>query len=277
MPIDEKLLLYCLANTFSTTLNVDICDDTVAYIKSKTKSFGKLSVTEKMYYTKYSIQLAQSLMEYLDKITLFELNTDTEHDILHDFRLTWSGDNISHISMSHTSINTKDLIPEKLMKICKYKKNTNVSKEYTAKYKTLNEKGYKKIQDSSKYSELTGKKKSSAILEPFCDLVLNTLSKKRKCSQNLFNHLFNESDRIVLKLYKNRFIIYDFGIELDDVESYKMKLLEGNIITISFNNKTKFSLCLQTNASEIKEHLSIKFHTSFKNMDELFSVAHCSI
>ena len=277
MPIDQKLLLYSLANTFHTTLGINISDETKTYNKKKSKEFGKMSVNEKMYYTKYSIQLAQSLMEYLKDISLFELNTDEDNEIVHDFRLTWKKNNIAHISMSHTSINVRDVIPEKLMKICKYKKNTNMSKAYISSYKTLNDKGYQKIKKYDKYSELNDKTRNNAVIYPVRDLVLSTLSKKRKCASSFFNHLFDESDRIVFRLYKNRFTMYDFGKNLDEVESYRMKLNQDNDIVIKFNNKTTFVLTLQWNASKISEHLSIKFHTIFKNMDDLFAVANITV
>ena len=277
MPVDEKLLLYNVANTFNTILAIDICDNTKAYLKSKAKSFAKLDTEQKMYYAKYAIQFAKSLMDYLENITYFELNVDADHAIVHDFRLTWKKKNIAHISMSHDSIITKDIIPEKLMKICKYKGNTNISKLYTQEYKKLNDKGYKRAQNKNKYSELSVKTKNSAILEPVCDLVMSTLSKKRKCAPNLYDYLFSESDRIVFKLYKNRFTLYDFGKDLEDVESFRMKLYGGNEILITFNNGTKFELVLKTNATEIKEHLSIKFHTNFKNIDELFAIGNYTI
>lgn len=274
---EKELLLYSLANTFNTTLNVGICDNTKAYLKSKSKSFSKLETSEKIYYTEYSIRLAQTLSDYLDEISFFELNTDSEHDIIHDFRLTWKNDNISYISMDHNTINIKDLIPEKLMKICKYKRNTNVCKAYIEEYYKINDHAYKKIKHKNKYSELDNELKNSVILEPICDLIMKTLSKKRKCASNLYNYLFFESDRIVFKLYKNRFTMYDFGKEMDNVESYRMKLNQGNQIMITFNNNTKFSLVLHTNASDIKQHISIKFHTTFKNMDELFAISHTSV
>ena len=275
MPMNHEILLYSLAKTFNTILNIDICGNTRNYIKSKSEVFIKLEISEKMYYTKYSLRIAKSIVDSLEKINLFELNLDSDHEIFHDFRIVWKKDNIAHISMDHNTINTKNLIPEKLMKICKYKKNTNICKEYTIKYKELNDHGYKKIKSNDKYSEIGNNLKNSAILEPMCDLMIETLSKKRKCAKNLYNFLFSESDRIVLKLYKNRFIMYDFGKKLENVESYRMKLKSGNEIIISFNNGTKFCLTLQTNASEIKEHLSLKFHTKFKNIDDLFSISNC--
>lgn len=277
MPVDENLLLFSLANTFNTTFKINICADTKAFIKATGKKFDKLPNSEKVYYVKYSIKLAESLSDYLDDIKLFEINTDPDHDIVHDFRLTWAKKNVAHISMSHKTINVKDVIPEKLMKICKYKRNTKICKAYTEKYKKINSNGYKKIKSKNKYSELSDKSKNSNLLGPICDLVLNTLSKKRKCASNFYDFLFAESDRLVLKLYKSRFTIYDFGKELVDVESFGMKLNPGNELLITFNNGVKFSLVLQTNASEIKEHLSLKFHTKIKNLDDLFGVANASI
>lgn len=277
MPINEKLLLYSLANTFHTTLGIDVCNDTKKFINVMEKKFAKLSVNEKIYYTKYSIQLAKSLMDYLKDITAFELNTDSKNEIVHDFRLVWKKKNIAHICMSHNSINVRDIIPNKLMKICKYKRNTKMYKTYTNKYNDLNDKGYQKIKKYNKYSELTEKNKNNTIIYPIRDLILSTLSKKRKCATNLFNYLFGEQDRIVFRLYRNRFTMYDFGKRIDNAESFRMKLNQDNDIIITFNNTTKFILTLQTNASKINKNLSIKFHTIFKNMDELFAVANEAI
>jgi len=277
MPVNDKLLLYSLANTFSTILGIKISDDTKAYLKKKTKEFSKMDSADKMYYANYSIKLANSLTEYLEEISLFEINVDTDNDIVHDFRLQWKKNNLAHISMSHSSINIKNIIPEKLMKICKYKGNTNVCKNYNGEYKKLNDKAYKKIQSKTKYSDLSSKTKSAAVLEPVCNLFIDTLSGKRKCAENLYNHLFHETDRIVLKLYKNRFTMYDFGTELDEVKSYKLKLTDGNEISVTFNNGAKFNLILHSNSSDIKEHLSLKFHTHFINIDEVFAVKSSSI
>lgn len=277
MPLDEKHLLYSLANTFNTTLGIEICDDTKAYIKSNGKAFSKLNATDKMYYTKYAIQVAQDLTNYLKDISLFELNVDSDNEIVHDFRLTWKKGNIAHVSMSHGSINIRDVIPEKLMKICKYKKNTKIYKAFTAEYQKITSKAYEKIKSKNKYSELSDKNKNKLLLEPVCELVHTTLSKKRKCAVNLYNHLFTESNRIVLKLYKNRFTIYDFGKDLDDVESFRMKMADNNQILWSFNNGVKFTLQLQTNSSQIKEHISLKFHTNLKNMDDLFAVCNSTV
>lgn len=276
MPIDTNILLYSLANTFANILGVPISKKTTKYLNNGLQNFTELSLEDRIYYTKYSIKLAQNLSEYIKGIKLFEINTDSEPDVIHDFRLKWKKDNITHISMSHSGINIRDIIPEKLMKICKYKKNTKTCKYFMENYKKITTKAYKKLQTSTKYSELSDKSKNSNLIEPVCNLVIGTLSKKRKCASHLYNHLFPETDRIVLKLYKNRFTIYDFGKELNDVESFRMKI-NGNRITITFNNTVKFALVLHTNASEIKEHISLKFHTRMENIDELFAVSSSSV
>lgn len=277
MSIDQEILLYSITNTFESVLNTEISNDSKKYVKKMGKKMKELDITQRMYYTKYSLCVAQSLMEYLKNVSLFEINTDAENDIQHDFRLHWGKNNIAHISLYHTTIPINGIIPDKLMKVCKYKKNTKISKQYTARYQSISEKGYNKIKSKSKYSELNDKTKNSAIIDPVCNLFIETLSKKRKCANNLYSHLFNEADRIVFKIYKNRFIMYDFGIELPNVESFRMKSKSNDTIIITFNNKTKFSLVLKTNASQIKEHISLKFHTSFVNMDEIFAVSSITV
>ena len=257
MSVDTKLMIHCLAKTLNS-LGIEICDDTEKYIKSCKKSFAVLPIDDKKYYTRYALHITNKLTEYLTDISLFELNVDPKHEIDHDFRLRWKKHNIAHISLSHIGINIKDIIPEKLMRICKYKRNTKICKQYTISYKKINDVGYRKIKSVEKYSQISKKKKDIILLEPICELVLKTLSKKRKCAANLYNHLFAESDRIVIKLYKNRFIIYDFGKKMNDVESFRMKLVSDNTIIIIFNNQAKFLLNLQTNGSEIKNHLSLK-------------------
>ena len=272
MPLSEEFVLYSLADFFNRTLEVKMSKDTLAFIKNKSKDFSKLSTADKIYYFKYSVQLAESLMRYLDGICYFEINTDETNDIAHDFRLTWKKNKVVHISIYHNTINVHDVIPEKLMKICKYKRNTKVCKSYNENYRRINDMAYKKIKSKTKYTELSDKAKNKAFVSPVCDLVVTTLSKKRKCAAHLYNHLFSESNRIVIKLHKNRFVMYDFGQELGSVDSYRMKLSHDNHITITFNNKAKFVLNLQPNGPLIKEHLSIKFHTNFKNMDDIFAV-----
>lgn len=270
--LNRSLLLYSLAKTFKSTFNVPLCPDTKNYINKHSVLFSDLQSDEKIYHSMYAMKLAKILTDYLIDITLFETNIDEESEINHDFRLGWGKANIMHISMWHKSININDIIPQKLMKICGFTKNTNICKKYLEEYSDLNEKIYTKINGYERYSELSAKTKHKTILGPFTELVVNTLGKKRKCAEKMYNHLFEECDRIVLKLYKNRFVLYDFCLQPDSATSYSMKLESSNIIKITFNNGSIFELTLNTNAFEIKENISLKFRTRFCNIDEIFAI-----
>lgn len=274
MPVDVDLISYNIASSLKTSFGVKISESTEKYMKNISKKISKQSSDNKLYYANYGMKLAKNLTDYLDGISFFEINDDPEHEVTHDFKLTWKKDNVSYISLSFSSVQVKDIIPEKLMKICKYRKNTKISMYYTSGYKKYSEYGYQKIKNTERYSELDAAIKQQYIIDPMCELVVSTLSKKRKCANILYNYLFTESDRIVFKLHKNRFMMYDFSKELEEVTSYRIKINASKNIVITFNNGTIFELSLRTNASEIKEHLSIKFRTCFSNMDDLYVISY---
>jgi hypothetical protein len=271
-PLDRKLLLYSLADAMDRTLGIVLCDNTKEYLGRYKKKFIQLEQSKKIYYSSYGLNLAKSLTEYFKQVSNFELNVDSDHEIDHDFRLTYFKKHTAYVSMSHYGINTRNIIPEKLMKICRYKKNTNICKEYSAQYKKICIKAFKKLQNKKKYSAVNEKTKRATLMTPICQLVVDTIGKKRKCAQCLYQYMFAEEDRVVLKLYKNRFKMYDFGIDLPAVEGFKMKLVAENRIQITFNNGSQFQMTLHTNSSDIKKHISLKFHNTFKNMDDLYGV-----
>jgi len=283
MHIDEQLILYALAKSFKNTFSVKLSKTTIQYINDNTKKYNKQSSKNKIYYTKYGMSLAQSLTEYMDDIILFDItaqpdtDTDSDSEIIYEFALKQQNDDVTQISFTHTNIAARNVIPNKLMKICKYKRNTNVSKQYTTKYDKLNKHIYNKYHNLLKYSSIKDSQKSNNIYEPICDLVYNTLSKKRKCASHLYNYLFAESEQIVLKLYKNRFVIYDFTISQDNIQSYRMKRISLNELSIKFNNNLKFNFILKTNAYDIKENISLKFHVRVANVDEVYAVKNGSV
>ncbi|AGF85088.1 hypothetical protein QJ854_gp694 [Moumouvirus goulette] len=281
MSVKNDILLYHIASTFNSVVKIDICSESKKIIKNG-KNEEDLSIKDKVYYHSYSLKIVEKLVEYITdnlsyKLKSFEINTQNDHEIVHDFRIVCSKNHIIHICMNHKNLSVKDIIPEKLMKICKYQKNTKVHKAYAQEYQEISKKCYKKIKNYEKYSEISEKIKNKEIIKPFSDLVFETLSKKRKCAQNLYNHLFNDGNRIILKLYKNRFRIYDLDKDLEEIKSFGMKISEDNDITINFNNGTTFNLKLRTNSSEIKERLSLKFRTTFVNLDELFSICDTNV
>uniref|UniRef100_A0A6C0LUP2 Uncharacterized protein n=1 Tax=viral metagenome TaxID=1070528 RepID=A0A6C0LUP2_9ZZZZ len=269
--IDTTYLLYFIINTFKT-LGISLCEDTQRYIKNVSKKFDEMEIDKKLYYSKYALQIVKNLNEYIEEIKILELNIrSTDSTIIHDIRLI-SKIGTCCISLQHDTINIKDIIPNKLMKICKYKKNTDIAKKYTEMYEKINNIAFQKIKIEDKYSNLSDEVKESKIYRPLCNLIMDTLSKKRKCANNLYNHLFSEKDRIVLKLYKNRFVLYDFDKEHDEIKSFKINFTDPNKLNISFNNGAYFELKIKTNAIEIKEHISVKFKTHFKNIDDMFAI-----
>ncbi len=277
--MDNHILLYSLANTLHSSLGIKICKRTKKYLEAKTKEFNKLGQTDKSYYATYSLKLAQCLTEYIPKVESFELNTDTESEISHDFRLISKKIGLKCISLSYTDLNIRDIIPEKIMKVCNYRKNTNMYKDFSSAYKQINSAAYAKISSKEKYSELSDRTKQKYLYEPVTKLVSSALFKKRKCAQHLYTHIFDETDRIILKLHKRKFVIYDFGIELKEsnITSFKISTNGPDGITLIFNNGTKFDLLLRTNGGLITEHMSLKFHIKLSNMDELFAIKSGSV
>ena len=271
MSMDHDTLMYSLACTFQNTFNVTLGENATTFVETYGKKFHKLTTVEKVYYTKYTLKLAESFAEQMGMIREFEINTDPEAEIVHDFSITPKKGSVRYIVMSHKHINVKDIIPEKLPKLCKYSKNTTVAKEFGAGYQHINTTAMKKIQSKSLYNEVTDKLKRKSIYEPICNLVIDSFSMKRKCATSFYHALFDESDRIILKLYKNKFVMYDFGKAMEEASSYKMKLTDHDEVTVTFNNKAEFAMKLKINNAEIKEKLSLKFHVDFKNMDELFA------
>jgi len=277
MSLDEQMLLYSLSCTFENTIGASLGENAQSFQKSHTKNFSKLPPAERMHYTKYSLQLAESFSEHVGIIKEFEINLDPGIDIPHDFSITPKKGEKKYVSLSHKDIHLRDVIPEKFARVCKYKKNTNIYRNFSTNYQKINENAYKKISSKERYNCVSDKLKQSAIFYPICELIIDSFAKKRKCAPYLYRYLFEESERMVLKLYKNRFVVYDFGTILDDVQSFKMKMTGENEITITFNNGAEFILSLKTNSNEIKEKLSLKFSVQFKTMDKLFAVSNKSV
>lgn len=304
--MNNTILLYSLANTFKSSFGINVCSNTTAFLDSDVKSeFKKLTEADQSHYVTYSLKLANSLREYIPRIIKFYYNpvavadsvadadSDADADavadadadkpesqIQHDFRLESKKYGTRLISMTFANLESNDIIPCKLMKICNYRKNTNMYKEYMPLYKDICTNAYNMISDSERYSELSTKTKQKYLYNPIIDLTISTLSKKRKCAEHLYKHLFNEPDRIMLKIHKRKFIIYDFGIELaeSDIKSYRIgKLDVDDSIFILFNNGVQFNLLLRTNNGNITEYISLKYHTKMHNMDQLYAIKRESV
>lgn len=270
--IDPTIILYSIASTFKNILKIEVCEKTDEYIDNLTDEYEKLDVEERVYYSKYCNEIGKLLNDYLPNIHYFEINTDINSQIVHDFKLTWDKNETIPICLNYNTVGINNIIPRKLMKACRYQRNTNISKKYIPEYARLNNKCFKKLKKYEKFSKIPAEKKMDNLLEPFTDLVVSTISRKKKCANNLFNHMFSEVDRIVIKLHKTKFFVYDFSKDIDRAERYRIKKLGKNMFSIQFNNGAVFHLTLKSNSDLIKKILSIKFTVAFYNIDELFLV-----
>lgn len=271
MSVDKNMFSHCLAAIFGT-MGTTLCTRTMLLQKKMVKKFNNLEIDDKLYYNKYASQVASGLFNYLGNINLYETNTIDEE--LHDIRLsTDNGESFYYVSLSHININIRDIIPDKLVKIYNFKKKSDKHNKFTENYEKLNKKMYKQVRSFDKFSEVPTETKNDEIFEPMCDLVLSIIDDNQDRAKYLYEHLFSEEDRIVLKLLKSRFVIYDFGVKtVKHITSCDTVKDDQNRINLTFNNQTNFVLTIGTNASEVKEHISLKFKTKFKNMDDIYCV-----
>jgi len=277
MAVNNDMLLYSLSKTFES-LEIKICADTHKFQKKTGKLFRDLAADEKLYYNKYAMELTSSLIKHVGNVNLFEVNSDqNDNDCSHNFRLSIDdGKTYHYISMTRTKNN--DLIPDKLIKICGYKKTTDISKAFFEEYENICKKGYQKVMKYEKYYEVPSDVKSKYIFTPIRDATYDVLhTNSETCAKKIYSHLFSQEKKIVLKILKTRFVIYDFGKRLKNIKNFDIEKNDQGKLDITFNNGAKFSLALSTNSADIKEHLSLKYHSKFQNMDDLYAVAKSSI
>ncbi|AKI80341.1 hypothetical protein QJ850_gp358 [Acanthamoeba polyphaga mimivirus] len=297
MSTDKNILLYAIANNFKETLGLKVCKSTKGYISEYAESYSELSNNDKMYYTKYAIAIINCLSKYLEdqfeqKMCMFKMN-DEDSEVVHDFRIVCDNEEVIHLSMDYKKIGVNPIIPDRLMKLCGYNKNTNMYKEYTKNYNNICKNIYKKIGSYDKYSELSDKQREKIIYRPMNELLINTIGGKKKCTEKLYEHVFPEgvnANRIVIKWHKNRFIVYDFRTQVDEIKSFKLSPFkskskqsedDARILYLTFKNGSKlepqFILTLNTNSTDINEHISLKYTIKLDNIDELFKIGGSSI
>lgn len=272
MAIDSNLLLYSLAQTFSTILLIKVDPQTNEFIASKERKFSKLSPEDKLYYTRYATKLSSFLTTYIDNIYQFEVNSLTEDLIPHNFRIKWNEKKCytAYISLS-SDILLNNVFPKDLPKILKNKTTT-----YSNDYDKLNTSTYKKIKSSTKYSELSAQTKEE-ILNSFSilanDIIVSTPS---TTTRTFYKKIFFEAPRLVIKLFKNRFVAYDFELQVDPPTKFTATVSDNNV-KLLFDNGSIFNLRLKINSPEIKKYIPLKFITKFENIDEMYQVGSGSI
>lgn len=277
--LDNKFILYSLAMTFRNNLGVSLSSSAVKFIEGEiSEKFDNLDTDSKIYYFRYSLKMAESLLNYIPKITEFSMANFDDTVSPHNFIIESKKMGTKYIRLVNTDSFSEDIIPNKLMKICKYNKKTNVGKEYYSEYESTCEDIYDRISDEKKYSDLSDDEKEKYIFKPITNLVISTLSGKRKCAPHLYNHLLPFNDIIAIKAYKKKFIIYDFTMtsnlkgKTHEVTSLKLKKISSSQIEVEFSNGVLFDLNLKTNGKKISEHISLKYHAKIGNIDDTFLV-----
>lgn len=277
--IDYRLLVINLIKMFKTISNIQVGKNAKKLLVSETDDdYSDESI--KIYYMTYSLKLVDTLRSHVSNITAIDIpnNYGTFTDA-YTLILTSDDDNIT-VEIGKNMPVLKDIIPDKLMKICKYQGNSNVSKKYKPEYKQLNDKIYSRLSKKyDKYSDISQEKKDIILYEPFVDLFISSLVKKRKCAQHLYNHIITFEPKLLIITRHNNYELYDFTkiSELGDNPSFRLKKIDKNSINITFNNNFKFRLVLHSNATNINQHLSLKYHITFVNVFSAHGLAKIEI
>lgn len=291
MTINNEFMIMTIAHIMHNVLGARLCELTQKKLRRHQKDAMKIDNDEKFYYYTYGLRICTKLANYMDNINMMQLvgceNREDHFDdaseqaeqsegadfseIPHDFLLYWGDAQCTPVSLDYNGIEINNLIPEKLMHV--YSRDTKSDKHvrYKKAYLKLNDQGYKKIKKQEKFTNVDAKIKNKYVLAPICQLVADTMQ-EQGCAQTLCRFLFREHDRIVLRLYKNRFIIYDFGLQVKPVKSFKLAV-DGANLEIEFNNGFKFVLHLKPNSTQIKQSLALKFRTDFKSLQDIYVIA----
>ena len=269
--IDLKLLAFNVLSEISDNFEIK---KTASMKKFLDNDVEYPDILSKMFYKAYALKIIMALVE--NKVNIKRVNIDhTFDEEPESYFINLSNDNKDpgvDIEFSNTTPVIRDIIPDRLMKICKYQGNSNICKKYKPEYSELNDRIYRELSNYDKYSEISEDDKNKILYEPFVDLFVDTLSKKRKCAVNLYNHLVTFSSKIVVVPSSTVFDIYDFTNtnNLGDNPSYKLKKISENQISIRFNNGSRVVLTLKSNATNIGKHLSLKYHAALDNMSNIY-------
>jgi len=234
--------------------------------------YFEMTNEEKSEYSSHAMKIVNSLFDYIPQISLVEM-TDGEPEVDFSYDLIFHSRKCGkkYIRLTQKNDFIEGLIPQRLMKVCGYRKSTKVYKSYTPAYESLNEDIYERISKKDRFAELTDKQRERDVYDPINTLVQNTLMNKRKCAGKLYAHLVTEDEAIIVRVFKNKYKIYDFGTELEaDVSSMSVKKVSADELAIKFTNGVKVDLTLRNNSIDISANISLKYNIKIRNLDELF-------
>jgi len=265
MNIQESLMISCISKSFGS-FGCKVTNDMINYNKKSDKEFVELEVKKKVEYSNYAIKIVNGLISHIGDINYVDVDTSLDdRDIL--LLSTNNGKTCTSVTLARNKVN--DIIPKKIMKICKYKKDNKKLIQYNKKYCNLNESIYKTISKYDKYSEIPEKTKQTKLYDPICSLMVDTLEENIDCASKIYTHIFSPPKMITIKIFKNKYMIYDFSVK-NNIDSFEVSKIDENNIEIEFNNGAKFNLKLGNNSQEITENLSLKFHAKFQNIDDIY-------
>lgn len=285
--IDRALMKYCTIKQYMDMYSIKIDDDTETFMTNTKSKFAKKTLDEKNFYMTYSLSIVDTLNKNFKKPNKIIVNSDTEDKaaMKYDLLLTHKKDKTIPISFDYNSLAINNILANKFMKICGFRRNTTIYKTYKAEYDKINDKVYNKIKSKESFTDLSEKTLMKTVYDPFTALLAATLTLKRKCSTELFNAIYEECPRVIIKLMKSRFVVYDFteynyqpnGFSLKKIEKTNNQLLlKYKKYTDESGNKIDgpiFLLTLTKNSQKIKPQLSLKYNITMENMDKLFLMA----
>jgi len=159
---NTKFLLYTVSTTFSANLECEICEQTSVFLNKYSKKYAKLDASDKIYYSKYAIQLVQKLTEYLEQINRFRMKEEDD-DAAYDFCLITGNNKKNYVSLQYSTLNLNNVVPNKLTKICHCDKDSIVTKSYDKSYNVINKDVYSEFSCYDKYIDIKPKIMESTL------------------------------------------------------------------------------------------------------------------
>jgi hypothetical protein len=272
--MDIDILLYYVYKSFDTLQCGTLSKTTKKYIEDKENIIIALDQESKKYYFNYATRITMLMLEYYGQIHKI-CAIENEEEKMVNFTIFYGDNMTTGISLDHKTINIKNILPERLLKFCKIDKCSETAAIYNEKYEIMSNEIYKRIKKYTKYSDISREDKKW-MCNKTSDLFMDVLSDKREYIMNLYNHIFNEMNRLVIKTFSNRFYMYDFAVHYDKPTDYEIQI-DAGVITIIFDNEFEFTLTPMTNGTQVKRHISMKFNTKFINMDRFYQVGYRSL
>lgn len=280
--VDNNMFFYAFVENLKLALpDLSLCKRTNNFIEIVKEEYEKIKPHEKIEYGSYSLIIIKKLHDNYGLTKSISISDDiAEDEIILRFCMTFErgfdGKKIE-VTFDYRDIEIYDVQPKRLPIICGYQKGDSVTTIYNKKYKEINDNAYNEIGTYGKYIVIPKNVKDEHVYEPIVDLVVETLNTHKKCAPKLYQSIFKEDARIILKLFRRKYAIYDFSTKpVPEIPtSLEAKKMCDDRLEVAFNNNRTFEFRLNTNATEIKEMLSLKFDVNIidKQIEKYYNIA----